>query len=101
MTSGGIKRKFTDIYLAVFKLEKEYSKEAIFEFYINNHFLGNNAYGVEQAAITYFGKHASELTLPEAALIAGMFQAPTSYNPFLNPDAATERRNQVLNLMHF
>lgn len=100
LNSSGIKRKFTDIYLAVFKLEKEYSKEAIFEFYINNHFLGNNAYGVEQAAITYFGKHASELTLPEAALIAGMFQAPTSYNPFLNPDAATERRNQVLNLMH-
>lgn len=100
MNSSGIKRKFTDIYLAVFKLEKEYSKEAIFEFYINNHFLGSNSYGVEQAAETYFGKSASELTISEAALIAGMFQAPTSYNPFSNPKAATERRSQVLNLMY-
>lgn len=100
MNSSGIKRKFTDIYLAVFKLEKEYSKEAIFEFYINNHFLGNNAYGVEQAAETYFGKKAADLTLTEAALIAGMFQAPTAYNPFSNPEAATERRSTVLNLMY-
>ena len=100
MNSEGIKRKFTDIYLAVFKLEKEYTKEAIFEFYINNHFLGNNAYGVEQASQTYFGKPASELTLSEAALIAGMFQAPSSYNPFTYPEAAAQRRSQVLNLMY-
>lgn len=100
MNSGGIKRKFTDIYLAVFKLEKEYSKEAIFEFYINNHFLGSNSYGVEQASQTYFGKSAKDLTLAEASLIAGMFQAPTSYNPFLYPKAATERRNVVLDLMY-
>jgi len=100
LNSSGIKRKFTDIYLSVFKLEKEYSKEAIFEFYINNHFLGNNAYGVEQASETYFGKKASELTLTEAAIIAGMFQAPTSYNPFLNPDGTAERRKEVLNLMY-
>ena len=100
MTSGGIKRKFTDIYLAVFKLEKEYSKETIFEFYINNHFLGSNSYGVEQAADTYFGKKASELTISEAALIAGMFQAPTSYNPYSNPEGATERRATVLDLMY-
>lgn len=100
MNSSGIKRKFTDIYLAVFKLEKEYSKEAIFEYYINNHFLGNNSYGVEQAAETYFGKKASQLTLSEAALIAGMFQAPSSYDPFANPEAATERRATVLKLMY-
>lgn len=100
MNSSGIKRKFTDIYLAVFKLEKEYSKEAIFEYYINNHFLGNNSYGVEQAAETYFGKKASQLTLSEAALIAGMFQAPSSYDPFAYPEAATERRATVLKLMY-
>ena len=100
MTSGGIKRKFTDIYLAVFKLEKEYSKEAIIEFYINNNFLGSNSYGVEQASQTYFGKSAKELTLAEASMIAGMFQAPTLYNPFLYPEEATARRAEVLNLMY-
>lgn len=100
MNSSGIKRKFTDIYLAVFKLEKEYSKEAIFEYYINNHFLGNNSYGVEQASETYFGKKASQLTLSEAALIAGMFQAPSAYDPFAYPEAATERRATVLKLMY-
>ena len=100
MTSGGIKRKFTDIYLAVFKLEREYSKEAILEFYMNNHFLGSNSYGVEQAAQTYFGKSAKELTLAEASLIAGMFQAPTIYNPFLYPENASIRRAEVLLLMH-
>ena len=100
MNSGGIKRKFTDIYLAVFKLEREYSKEAILEFYMNNHFLGSNSYGVEQAAQTYFGKSAKELTLAEASLIAGMFQAPTIYNPFLYPENASIRRAEVLLLMY-
>ena len=95
----GIIRKFTDIYLAVFKLEKNYSKEEIIEFYVNNHYLGSNAYGVEQAARTYFGKSAKDLNTSEAALIVGLFQAPTYYNPFTNPKAATSRRNTVLNLM--
>ena len=96
----GIKRKFTDIYLAVFKLEKNYTKQEIIEFYANNHFLGSNAYGVEQAAKTYFGKSASELNLAEASLIVGLFKAPTSYNPYINPKAATTRRRTVLNLMY-
>jgi len=96
----GIKRKFTDIYLAVFKLEKEYTKQEILEFYINNHTLGNNSYGVEQASQTYFGKSASHLTLAEASLLAGIYQATDSYNPFLHPDKATFRRGQVLNLMY-
>lgn len=96
----GIVRKFTDIYLSIFKLEKNYTKEEIIEFYVNNHFLGSNAYGVEQAAQTYFGKSASELNLAESSLIAGLFQAPTYYNPFTNPEGASERRNTVLNLMH-
>lgn len=96
----GIVRKFTDIYMAVYKIEKNYSKEEIIEFYVNNHFLGNNAYGVEQASQTYFGKHASEINLSEAALLVGLFQAPTSNNPFKYPDKATERRAEVLNLMY-
>ena len=60
---AGIARKFTDIYMAVFKIEKNYSKEEIIEFYLNDHFLGNNAYGVEQAAQTYFSKYAKDLNL--------------------------------------
>ena len=96
----GIKRKFSDIYLAVFKLEKEYTKEQIMEFYINLHYLGSNSYGVEEASHTYFGKSASELNLSEAALLAGMYQSPNTYNPKINPEAAEERRATVLNLMY-
>ena len=102
-TSTGIKgiiRKFTDIYMAVFKVESNYTKEEIIEFYVNAPFLGNGAYGVEQASQTYFGKSISDLTLSEAALIAGMFQAPNAYNPYSNPEAATKRRATVLNLMY-
>lgn len=95
----GIIRKFTDIYLAVFKLEKNFTKEEIIEFYINNHCLGNHACGVEQASQTYFGKTARELNLAEAAMLVGMFQAPGSYNPYTNPTKTENRRNTVLNLM--
>lgn len=97
---AGITRKFTDIYLSVFKLEKNYTKQEIIEFYANNHFLGSNAYGVEQASKTYFGKSASELNLAEASMIVGLFKAPTSYNPYTNPEAANSRRKTVLNLMY-
>ena len=101
VTSGfeGIVRKFTDIYMAVFKIEKNYSKQEIIEFYLNNHFLGNNAYGVEQGALTYFNKHANQLNLAEASLLIGLFQAPSAYNPYKNAEAATERRKDVLYLM--
>ncbi len=92
----GLIRKFTDIYLAVFKLEKQYSKEEIIEFYVNNHFLGNNAYGVEQASRVYFNKSVSQLNLSEAALLVGMFQAPGSYDPYNHPDKAEDRRQTVL-----
>ncbi len=95
----GIVRKFTDIYMAVFKIEQNYSKQEIIEFYLNNHFLGNNAYGIEQAALTYFNKHARDLNLAESSLLIGMFQAPGAYDPFKNPDAATARRATVLKLM--
>lgn len=95
----GIMRKFTDIYMAIFKLEKKYTKEEILEFYVNSYYMGGGAWGVEQASITYFGKSAKDLTLPEASLIAGLFQSPNTYNPFKNPEAAQKRRSTVLKLM--
>lgn len=95
----GIIRKFTDVYLSVFEIEKQYTKQDILELYVNSGFLGQNSFGVEQASQTYFGKSATDLSLSEAALIAGLFQAPTAYDPFNNPDKARARRNQVLNLM--
>ena len=96
---NGIIRKFQDIYLAVFKLEKDYTKEEIIEFYVNNHFLGGNIYGVEEASEYYFGKHTSELTLAEASIIAGMFKSPNYYRPDTNPENAESRRKTVLYLM--
>ena len=96
---SGIIRKFTDIYLAVFKLEKNYSKEEIIEFYVNNHFLGGNIYGVEEASLAYFNKHVSDLNLSEAATLAGMFKSPNYYRPTANPKNATARRKTVLYLM--
>ncbi len=97
----GIIRKFTDIYLSVFKLEKNYTKEQIIEFYVNNHNLGGNIYGVKQAALAYFNKDIGDLNLAEASIIAGMFKAPNLYKP-TNTDnikSVTRRRNTVLYLM--
>ena len=95
----GIVRKFEDIYLAIFKLEKNCSKEQIIEYYVNNHYLSGNVYGVQEAAETYFGKTVSELNLSEAATLAGMFKSPNYYNPEEHPDRAQERRKTVLYLM--
>lgn len=95
----GIIRKFTDIYLAIFKLEKNYTKEQIVEFYVNNHNLGGVIYGVEEASQAYFKKSVSELNLSEAAIIAGMFKAPNYYKPTTNPENAAKRRKTVLYLM--
>ena len=96
---AGIVRKFTDIYMAVFKLEKTYTKQEIIEFYVNQPYLGPGIYGVGQAAQTFFKKDVGELNLSEAALLAGLFQAPGAYNPFAYPEKAEARRNQVLALM--
>mgnify|MGYP003303739864 CR=1 FL=1 len=95
----GIIRKFEDIYITVFMLEKDYSKEQIIEFYVNNHFLGGNIYGVEEASNAYFGKSVSDLNLSEAAILAGMFKSPNYYRPTTNPKNATARRKTVLYLM--
>lgn len=95
----GIIRKFTDVYISEFKIEPNYSKEEILEFYVNSYYLGNSSYGVEQASLTYFGKSAKDLNLAEAAMIAGLFQAPSTYNPYTNPEATEKRRLTVLKLM--
>ncbi len=95
----GIIRKFTDIYMSIFKVEKKYTKKEIMEFYVNDSYLGNRAYGVEQAAQNYFGKSVSEINLSEAAFIAGLFQAPGSYDPYNYPEKAEKRRKTVLYLM--
>lgn len=101
-TSSGIEgiiRKFTDIYMSIFQVEKKYTKKEILEFYTNTYYLGSGAYGVEQASQTYFGKSAKDLNVAEAAMIAGLFQAPNAYDPYQHPELAEERRNTVLYLM--
>ena len=95
----GIVRKFTDIYMAVFKMEKNLTKEEIIEYYVNTPCMGGNIYGVQQASQYYFGKDVKDLNLVEAAQIAGMFQSPNGYNPYVNPNDANDRKNTVLYLM--
>ncbi len=102
----GLVRKFTDIYMAVFKLEGSYTKEEIIEFYLNSQWLGNDKsvnyggiFGVEQASQYFFGKSVSDLNLAEASMIAGMFQNPTYYDPYKYPERTQKRRSTVLNLM--
>ena len=92
-------RKFKDVYLSVFFMEKRYTKEEILEMYVNDSGLGGMIYGVGEASKYYFGKSVSELSLPEASLLAGMYQAPSRYNPYTNPDNAKARRSIVLKLM--
>lgn len=96
---AGIIRKFKDVYISVFFMEKKYTKEEIMEFYVNDSLLGGNVYGVEEASKYYFGKSVSELSLPEAAIIAGLFQSPNGDNPYKNPENTKKRVNTVLKLM--
>lgn len=95
----GIVRKFTDIYMSIFKIEKDYSKKEIIEFYVNAPYLGAGSYGVQMASKTYFDKDVSNINLVEAAIIAGLFQAPGEYDPYVNPDKTNDRKNEVVNLM--
>ena len=91
-------RKLREVCLAI-KLSGRWSKDRILQEYLNTVYYGNHAYGVEAAAETYFSKHASELNLRQAALLAGLPQAPSDYDPLHNPSAATVRRNEVLAAM--
>lgn len=95
----GILRKFQDIYLSVFKLERDYTKKEIIEIYANSFYLGGSSYGVEQASQTYFGKSVTDINLAEAALLAGLYQSPAALDPLVNPEGAEERRQTVLYLM--
>ena len=77
----------------------EQNEQGNLDLYSNYAYLGSGAYGVEQASKIYFGKSAKDMSLTEAALIAGLFQAPGGYDPYIYPENAEGRRNQVLNLM--
>ncbi|MEA2498079.1 MAG: penicillin-binding protein [Actinomycetota bacterium] len=91
-------RKAKEAVLAV-KMERRYSKKEILGFYLNTIYLGRGAYGIEAAARTYFDKHAEELTLSEAAYLAGIIPAPESYQPDRNKAGARERRDRTIDLM--
>src|SRR6185503_5328802 len=91
-------RKVNEWILAL-QIERYYTKQQILELYTNHMFLGANAYGMEAGAETYFGKQAKDLTLGEAALLAGIPKAPSDYSPTSNPAKAKERRDLVLDLM--
>ncbi len=89
------RRKIKEAILA-YRLEQQLSKDQILTTYLNQIFLGQQAYGVEAASRTYFGKHATDITLAESALLAGMPQAPSRYNPFRYPKSAKNRQLYVL-----
>ena len=91
-------RKFKELRLAA-QLESLYSKEAILEFYLNTIYFGKGAYGVESAALTYFGKHTGELTLSECAVLAAVVKSPYAYSPAIHPENCLARRNLVLSCM--
>jgi penicillin-binding protein 1A len=93
-----VKRKLVEACLAI-KLSRQWSKDRILTAYMNQVYYGNHAYGVEAAAETYFSITAENLNLAQAALIAGLPQAPSTYDPFRNPSAAVARRNAVLRAM--
>ena len=92
-------RKLNEILLAL-KIEAEFSKEKILELYVNKIYLGNRAYGVVAASQIYYKKPLNELTLAQAAMIAGLPKAPSKYNPLRNPERALIRRNHILNRMY-
>ena len=91
-------RKIKDIFLA-YRLEKAYTKEEIFEFYVNRIFFGNRAYGIAAASEVYYGKPLNQLNLAQWAMIAALPKAPSSINPLVNPKRALLRRNWILNRM--
>lgn len=93
-----IKRKVNELLLSL-QVEKSYSKEEILEMYLNTIYFGANAYGIELASETYFGKSAQFLTLAESAGLAGMLKAPNKYSPLNNMEKYIARRNLVLDLM--
>lgn len=94
-----IDRKAKEAWLA-FQLEQKYTKQEIFEMYVNKVFVSENSHGLATAAKIYFNKDLKDVELHEAALLAGMPQSPNNYNPFKHPEKAEKRRNIVLSLMN-
>ena len=93
-----IRRKLQELILAA-RVEREYSKDRILELYLNKVYFGDGLYGAEAAARGYFGRHASEVSVAEAALLAGLVKSPSTYAPTVNPTRAKARRNVVLQAM--
>lgn len=93
-----ISRKIKEAIISI-QIEKRYTKDEILGMYLNQAYFGTRAYGIEAAAQTYFGKSVNELSLAEAALLAGLQKAPTMYSPFRHPDKALMRRQLVLKKM--
>ena len=91
-------RKFNEALLA-YKIEQSLSKDKILELYFNQIYLGQRAYGFASAAQIYFNKNVNELTLAEAAMLAGLPKAPSAYNPIVNPERAKLRQAYILNNM--
>ena len=91
-------RKLQEIFLSI-QIEHAFTKEQIFTLYANQIYLGQGVYGFEAGSEYYFSKHARDLTLPEAALLAALPKSPTAYSPIANPDHAFRRRNMVINSM--
>ncbi|WP_343532684.1 transglycosylase domain-containing protein [Pedobacter sp.] len=87
-------------WMTAIKLESNYSKDEILTMYLNTVSFGNNTYGIKTASRIYFNKEASQLSVPQAALLVGMLKATTSYNPIKNPERSLERRNVVLSQMN-
>ena len=94
-----LKRKVREAYISI-QMEKMYTKDQILNMYLNTIYFGHSAYGIQAAAVTYFNKDAADLTLAEAATICGLPQSPSAYDPLQNPEAATTRRNKVLERMY-
>ncbi|OLD62857.1 MAG: hypothetical protein AUI47_11075 [Acidobacteria bacterium 13_1_40CM_2_68_5] len=93
-----MRRKLQEMVLAV-QIEKAFTKQEILGFYCNQVYMGHGRYGIEAASEYYFGKTANKMTLPEAALLAGLVQRPEAYSPFRSPEKARSRRDHVLNRM--
>jgi penicillin-binding protein 1A len=92
------RRKITEIFVAA-RLERQFTKDEILGMYLNKVYFGDGLYGVEAAALGYFGKHAAEVSVAEAALLAGLVKAPSAYAPTVSVDRARTRRNVVLQAM--
>ena len=91
-------RKFSEILLS-FQIEQQLSKEQILEMYFNKMFMGHRSYGIEAASHVYYGRSISELELPQLAMLAGLYKAPSRYNPISNPERSKIRRDWILGRM--